>query len=247
MPKTVTDLTNSVLNRLNEALNSSVGALEYGSGNTAYQGTTATIRDYLTEAQDELYRKVLLLPGRGAALTTAGQYYYTLANLSAQMEMTRSTANLYADGSTLWGVRGVTFAGTALTYCGVEALQLRTNNFQNVATGTPVYWYRDAGQGVGIWPAPGTAAGITAWGYVTPPPFATSATAVWLPDNLSDGLEFYACAKVAEKAFDDPSVFGRLAHFTRDLDEYRAVNFVKIPATLAQDLSMPPPVAPTKK
>jgi len=113
----------------------------------------------------ELFRTCLLLPGHGAAFTTAGQYHYPLTDLSTQMERTRSTANLYADGASLWAVRGVTYAGTALYYCGLEALQMRTNNFQQVATGTPVFWFRNGGQAFGVWPDLVAAAGITAFGY----------------------------------------------------------------------------------
>jgi len=43
MPKTLSDLTNGVYLRLNEALNSPMGNLETGGGNTASQVTTATI------------------------------------------------------------------------------------------------------------------------------------------------------------------------------------------------------------
>ncbi len=245
MARTLTDMTNSVFIRLNESLNSPVGNLEYGSGNTAFQVTTATIRQYLDEGMTEVFKACLLLPGKGLAYTTAGVYLYTLNDLNAQMERTRSLANLYADGSTLWAARGVTYDNTALFYCGIEALALRTNNFQNVATGTPRYWYRDGMEAVGIWPAPATAAGLTAFGYVTPPSLALSATAVWMQDSEVDGVEFYAAIKIAEKAFDDPSLYGRIAHLKGDYLAYQQTLYQKISPTLAADVGMAPPATPT--
>lgn len=241
MPRTLTDLLQGTFIRLNEGTASTFAELESGGGNTPVLATTAVMTRYINEAQWEMARTCLLIPGRAAALTTAGQARYLLSDMAAQMDRTQSIANLYSDGSTAWAVRQVILGGTALTFSGVEALMLRFPNFENTtASGTALYWYRNGEGAFGIWPAPAAAAGITAVGYVVGPSFDTSATCTWIADNLTPLIEMRAAALLAEHSFDDPTLYGRLQHLNPEYNTGRQALYERIPNALARDLELAP-------
>ena len=239
MARTTDELVRGTFLRLNEALNSPFANLEYGSGNTAYQGSTATVVGYLNDGMRQLAQTCVLIPGFGTKALATGAGFIDLHDMASQME--RSPA---ADGSVLWAATDVLYGGTALMFAGQEDVRARfPASIAAVAASTPFFWWRDGELTVGVWPPPAFTATLAARGYVVPPTLTAHSTASWLPDYAAPALEMFAAIRLAEQSYDDPSLYERLGHLVPDYESARLELYARIPESIALDLRLVPPGA----
>jgi hypothetical protein len=109
-------------------------------------------------------------------------------------------------------VREVLWGGTRLTYCDKSRLDVQKALIPD--SPPPLYWYRLGEEGIGIYPAPGTAADLVVQGLVIPPLLAySSERPSWLMDDLAKLLVWYVCAQIAKKNADDPSLAARFGEW----------------------------------
>lgn len=241
MSRTLQDLLNGVLNRLNEAQATVAFQLESGGGNTAALTSTVNLTRWLNEAQWEIARNSFLIGGKAAAYTTAGFGNYNLKDFAATMYQTRSTANLFSDGSTAWVARQVYVNGTAMTYCSVEFLSQNFPGHETLGAADPIFWMRNGEGGIKVWPTPPSAYGITAIGYVQGPDLGLSATCTWFPDSLTPIIECRAALLAVEHSFEDLTLFGRYGYLAAEYAEARTQLYLRIPPTIVRDIKLLPP------
>jgi hypothetical protein len=198
MSVTIATLRADTLTLLNEASNSVIGDYANGTG-----GTTTTTQDtidaYLNEAQAEMARACVFIPGTYTTGATTGR------------EIDLSSTNI-------WFPMSVTVGTTSLQHTSDTRLRAWQPNFET-ATGTitlpnggtttvPYYWFRKQPQTVGVFPS-GTS--ITYIVYGASLPSTITASASFAPDDvLRNTLPVYAAMKLAMKNLDDPSLAARI-------------------------------------
>lgn len=198
MAVTIATLRADTLTLLNEASNSVIGDYANGVG-----GTTTTTQDtidaYLNEAQAEMARACVFIPGTHTTSATTGR------------EIDLSSTNI-------WFPMSVTVGTTPLQHTSDTRLRAWQPGFET-ATGTitlpnggtttaPYYWYRRQPQTIGVFPS-GTS--ITYIVYGASLPATITASASFAPDDvLRNTLPVYAAMKLAMKNLDDPSLAARI-------------------------------------
>lgn len=198
VPPQLTDLQNAVLALLHEAQNSPAAELDTGAGGGATISTAQQITQFLNEGCADLARNAVLVPGAATLSSqTAPSYAYS--------------ALATADGGRLWYARSVSWNGVALKPISRTALSIWFPTWQTDEAGTPLYWFRNGVEGVGIYPAPASAATLAASGFEIPPILvnSTDTLASWLPDHLTKLPVWYATAQVALQNDEDMSLKSR--------------------------------------
>jgi hypothetical protein len=207
MAVTVAALSQAALRELNEATNSSAGEVGDGAG-AATVTTTTTLYDYLTQALVDWCETAWPLFD-SATLT------WTSASGGTQNKHAL-TAATYAR---LWRIRAMAMGATPapLERISLAALKANKPNYEFEAAGTPLYFWEE-GNVVGVYPAPSTNLASTFHGLAVPLPAGsgsggTASSYSFAPDDvLLRVIPVKAAILLAEKLFDDPSVYGRVDH-----------------------------------
>jgi hypothetical protein len=197
---TLSTLTNDVYALLNEASNSVVGDIPNGTGGTTVT-TTTLIETYLNEAQNEMARSCVYIPGSN---TTAG---FTGVDLDLS-------------ATSLWFPMSVKVGTAVLQHTSDFRLRAWQPNFEtfsgtlslpNGATTTsPTYWYRKQPMTIGIFPSVSNQT-VVVYGASLPPVLSGASPATFLPDDtLRNTLPVYTAMKLAMKNLDDPSLATRI-------------------------------------
>ncbi len=119
----------------------------------------------------------------------------------------------------------------ALDLIGLAELKASVRGYEFAASGTPIYYYEEPSF-VGGHPAPSSNTAASLYGVCLPVPIGdgtggTTDSIDFMPDDLIRRvLPTAAAILLAQKAFDDPSIFGRLDHligrYVPLRDRYRA-------------------------
>jgi len=221
MAVAVSELSTSTLRELNEASNSTLGSVGSGTGSEDVT-TQATLYDYLTQAQNEWVETAYPLMGSATYTWPSG------AKTKGWGAFT------YPSGQgRLFGLRAMAMGSTlvALDRIGLAELKASIPGYEFVASGTPVYYYEEPSF-VGVHPAPSNNTAASLYGVCLPVPIGdgtggTTNSIDFMPDDLIRRvLPLAAAILLAQKAFDDPSIFGRLDHLIARYvplrDRYRA-------------------------
>lgn len=239
MARLRTDLHRGVFNRLNEALFSEVGAVANTTSNVATQVSTATIDLFLDLGASELCRTVYLVPGRATFTAAIGQREIPYQSMTGTMDLSNGTV----DTSYPWVLDQVSYNGTALQR--VSRLALDRNSlaaYQSVATGTPTYFYRDGQSHIGLYVAPSFTATLTGYGYMIPPSITAQTAVTWASDDMASLLELYAAVKIAEKQYNDASLYGRIPHLVGQYNSTRESQYAKLSPATRMSLGLVPPI-----
>jgi hypothetical protein len=236
MPKTRTDLHRNILSRIDEAINSEVGALQSGTSNTPTVTTTATLDILIDVAMGEIYRTCLLLPGKAGTNGVTAMRVYALDQMTATLEAFPAMT-----GSRLWWFDGASYNNTALTYASQEAVRRMQMTYRNTTAGTPGYVYRDGDGALGLYLAPTFTAGITAGGYCLPPSITAQTELTYMSDSFTPIIEDRVAELIVEKQFSDPSLFGRLETLRRRRLTLSAEAWNTIPRYTREVLGIGPP------
>lgn len=193
---TLAELENDTLILLNEATGSVLGDLPNGTGGTTI-ATLTTIDQYLNEAQYEMARSCVYIPGTQTFTAFTGS------------DLTLTS---------IWHPMSVSITGSALQHTTDARLRSWQPNFE-VFTGTlslpnggtttnPYYWYKKDPLVVRVFPS-ATNQTIVVNGASIPAAITTSCT--FAPDDvLRNTLPVYAAMKLAMKNLDDPSLAPRI-------------------------------------
>ena len=203
-PQQLTDLQNDVLSRVNEASSSTAGDLRSGNGASATIATLATITQNLNEGSADLARYAYPIQDTGTYTSLPiGTQYVSLSSASLTMGTT---------GNVLWAARSVTWNGTPLTHCSrssIEQWYTALGTWPN-DSGTPLYWYENGEDGIGIYPLPSTAKTLKISGLVIPKQLSSgSDVPTWFQPDQVKLIVFQAAGRLALKNLDDPSLAER--------------------------------------
>jgi hypothetical protein len=194
----LTDLQNDVLSLLNEAANSPVGTLPDGTGgiatvNSVSMTTFNQITTYLNDAQNDLCRRCWRLDEVGTCTPAPETQFVAFAALT--------TPNSHVIRS----ARTVLYSGVALKEYDEAHLDNRYPSKATDATGTPLYYYRQGDQGIGLYPRPSNSMlALTVNGLATPVPLTSgSNTPSWLAADKHKLLSRYAAKEIAKKNAED--------------------------------------------
>jgi hypothetical protein len=201
-PQTLTDLQNDVLSRLNEASNSTAGDLRSGTGGSSTIGTAATITQYLNEASADIARYCYPIVDVAT--------YTSLPATTLYVSFANSNLTLGTSGDRIWAARSVSWNGTPLGHASRSATEHWYGPTFPTDTGTPLYWYEQGADGIGIYPTPSTAKTLSISGLVFPP-LLTNGTDVptWFQADQVKLIVFQAAGRLALKNADDPSLAER--------------------------------------
>ena len=239
----VTELSQSTLRELNEASDSTLGAIGNGAGADTVVNAT-TLYDYITQAQNEWCETAWPLPGTASLATWAAGVKTTLLhNLTVPSGQGR-----------LWAVRGMAMGSTPtpLDRISLASLNAEKPLYEFDASGTPLYFFEEPSF-VGVYPAPSTDRAASLTGLALPLPAGdgsggTLPTLIFAPDDLLRRvIPVGAAILLAQKAFDDPSVFGRLDHLIARYVALRDRYRMGVSEELRQHLRMPEIVARSRR
>lgn len=200
IPPQLTDLQNAVLTLLHEAQNSPAAELDPGNGGSAPITTAQQITQFLNEGCADLARNAIPVPGTATPGGSAA-HFYAYSGLNT------------GDGGRLWYARSVSANGVALKPISRTAFSIWFPTWQTDSAGTPLYWFRNGVEGIGLYPAPTSGVSIAVAGFEIPPILvnATDTLSGWLPDHLTKLPVWYATTQVALQNDEDMSLKARAA------------------------------------
>jgi hypothetical protein len=212
---TLQDLINDTKARLNEASNTSAGALSAGTGAADLITTNAQITDYLNDGAADIAKTVYPIYGTATktALTVGTQY----VPFSAFTPATGS-------GSAIWAVQEVTYNGVVLeqTRSGYISVWYPTNATD--VNGLPLYWWATGQQGIALAPKPSASQTLTAIGLLCPTLMvATTDTPTWIEADHLRMLPYYAAAMIARKNIDDKTLEPRIPIWDKMYDDNKTL------------------------
>lgn len=204
MALTIDDLTNATWRELNEATNSTLASVGDGTGaDEVVAGTT--LREYFTWAGNEWCETAWPLYGSATvaewAIGVGSKGLHELTNPS--------------DQGRLHAVLSVAMGDPYVPLARIDPLRLRDSypSMEFEDNDTPLYFWEEI-SAVGVYPRPSAAMRFKAHGLALPPPVVEGTTSLsYMPDDIiSRVIPTLAAILIAQKAYDDPSVFGRLDH-----------------------------------
>lgn len=210
MAVSVTTIYRQGLALLEESLGSTVGEVP-DADMTVERTTQQTAIDILNMAQDWLCRTCLPLIDRGTI------------SLSASVAAIDLDAVTCARHWRLWRVEALFWGVKPMRQISRETLQLFDPLYRVKTGNAPTHWYSETGVEVVLYPVPPVARGAVLTGLALPKRLVASSPAAGQTDNpdfaqdhlLTELLPTLLAIGLAKRMFDDPSVFGRLAHLTR--------------------------------
>jgi len=196
-PQTLVDLQNEVLSRLSLDSASHAGDLPTGTGGSPTITTAATITQYLNEAAEQICRTCYPITDTGTKASFASNYC-PFSSLTV------------SSGQALWAARAVKHGTNALTYCSRSALETNLGPVGLETAGTPLYWFPQGNDGVGVYPQPATPATLTVIGLAVPARLTGSAVPTWIEPDLAKALVYRAACLIAEKNTQNPQMAARI-------------------------------------
>ena len=211
MSRSLTQLSQNVLNLLNESADSTVADLDAGAGANATITTLATITSYLNDGAALLCRTCFALRGVGSRMLAVGDTNASLHGLPV------------TGGGTLWASRAATYNALPLTHMKRAMAELHFPSWLVDPNGVPLYWFEDGQQYIGVLPKPAAIAILQVSGLILPAMLGdgtggTVTNVDWMPDDFAIVLQKYAASQVAEKNFEDATLFGRAAMYAEEFN-----------------------------
>jgi hypothetical protein len=213
MAVTLTELRQQALTLLDQARDSTVGALESGPNDTPTVTADANLDAFLNEGAQVLAKTCMPLYGEGTIAA------WTIGDRRARLHEATVAA-----GGTLWSARSVRYGTTTLRYCDRSKLETRARDFESTANRAPIYWSRFSEDEILIWPPPDTSATLTIAGLITGPALVdhvSNTAAPFMPDAAVRWLPRYAAKMLAVKGKRNPALAEFAAIWGAEWDEER--------------------------
>jgi hypothetical protein len=212
MPQTIATIRKEVYKLLNEATNSTVGALSSGTGTVAAgDDSNSNINKFIMEGVADLCRSCVAIPA------TATMSFN--ANIRTR-QLTSVTMTSPPDGE-IWFVTDVYVNGTSrLTHASESSIRAHDLGYATnitAAASNILYWYRHDNYSVGVYPYSSQSFVASLYGYGVPDTTLSGVAGTddlksfdFLPDDLLlQSLSAYAATKIAMKNIDDPTLAER--------------------------------------
>jgi len=207
MAQTMAQLRNETYKILNEANNTTVGALGDGFGGTvASYDSDSTINMFIAEGVAELCRSCVAFPVTGTLSFSSGIRTGLIQSLA-----TPSPAN-----TTMWFPTDALIGSTLLTHTGEASLRANDLGYASTtvaAAANVTHWYRQDNYAVSLYPyVVGATTSVTLRGYGIPDCTLSDATSFsFIPDDLlRQAVPAFAATKVIMKNIDDPTLANRM-------------------------------------
>lgn len=208
MAQTMAQLRKETYKILNEANNTTVGALGDGFGGVvASYDSDSTINMFIAEGVAELCRSCVAFPVTGTLSFSAGIRTGLIQNVSSPSPT----------GATLWFPIDVLSGSTLLTHTGESSLRANDLAYASTTTASAAnitHWYRHDNYAISLYPYVVGGAGIdvTVRGYGIPSCTLDDATSFnFIPDDLlRQAVPAFAATKVIMKNIDDPTLANRM-------------------------------------
>ena len=236
MAVTVTQLIQDTLRELNEATSSSLGSVGDGAGADTVT-TTTTLYNFITQAAVDWCETAWALPG------TASLSSWTSGTKTQQLH----ALTVPSGQGRLHAVTGLALGATpaALELISLASLRQNFPGMDFAANGSSLYYYVEPSF-VGVYPAPSANIAAALVGYCVPVKAGASANSTtateysFAPDDiLLRVIPTKAAILLAEKTFDDPSVFGRLDHLKAKYFEWQMKQRSRMSEETLQHFKMP--------
>lgn len=214
MAQTIAQLRKEVFKLLNEATNTTLGAVSSGTGTIAAgDDSDATINQFLMEGIAEMCRTCVAVPAVGTVTYASNTRTAYLNAISV------TTPTLGA----IWFPTDVYIAGTRLIHASESSVRANDLSYASAVTATTAnvqYWYRHDNYAISLYPYNSTSAmTATIHGYGIPnidltgiPGTDNLKSYSFIPDDLlRQTIPAYAAVKLVMKNMDDPTLVDRLA------------------------------------
>lgn len=223
----LSDIYNEVLLRLGESGNSPAPVVPTGTDTSNTLSATAGFVALYNQVASDICRTCY--PHHSTA---------TVTDVPTGTQALQLASAPTSENGTLWLVRGVTYGGTAMTYCSRARLEVYYPTWQTDQQDTPVYWYQE-GEEVGLYPRPTSVSGdVVLSGYGVPEMIDVDTSSLteqvsWLPDDVMPLLiTGIAAALCSPKNADDPSLLMRHPELQGEYDAMTAARWRSLPADL---------------
>jgi hypothetical protein len=214
MAQTIAQLRKETYKLLNEATNTTLGAVSSGTGTIAAGfDSDSTINQFLMEAISEMCRTCVSVPAVGTlsfGINTRTAY------------MSAASVTIPTSGA-IWFPTDVYIGGTRLIHASessVRANDLTYASAVTTSTASVLYWYRHDNYAISLYPYNSTTAiSTTIHGYGVPnvdltgvPGTDDAKSYSFIPDDLlRQTIPAYAAVKLVMKNIDDPTLVDRLS------------------------------------
>lgn len=236
MAVSVSDIILATQRELNEAASSSLAEVGDGAGGIEVPSDTV-MHKYITMAQNDWCMTAWPIIGYGtinwpaSALTRSWQSFATPSG-QGRLFCARSV--------------GAGEPYEVLDLIGLAELSTSVRGYEFAAAGTPIYYYEEPSL-VGLYPPPLSETPVKVFGLCLPVPAGdgtggTVASLSFAPDDVIERvIPRRTAIFLAEKWYDDPSVFGRLSHLVADYELMRQSYRAGLSEELRKNLRMPEP------
>lgn len=211
---TIGQLRKETYKLLNEATNTTLGAVSSGTGTVAAgYDSDSTINQFLMEGIAEMCRSCVAIPAVG---TLAYASNTRTAYLSA-VSVTSPTSG------SMWFPTDVYISGTRLIHASESSVRANDLTYASAVTAVEAnvqYWYRHDNYAISLYPYNSTSAmSATVHGYGIPNTDLTGIPGTddlkaftFIPDDLlRQTIPAYAAVKLVMKNIDDPTLVDRLS------------------------------------
>lgn len=211
MAQTIQTIRKEVYKLLNEATNSTVGALSTGLGTVASgDDSDSNINKFIMEGVAELCRSCVAIPASGTIAYGANIRTKQLSDLSITLPVSGQ----------LWFPSDVYLAGTRLTHASESSIRAHDLGYAANITATTTsvtHWYRHDNYAISLYPYCSASLTITVYGYGMPDTELSGIAGTdnlksfsFLPDDiLRQALAAYAANRIVMKNVDDPTIAER--------------------------------------
>ena len=211
MSQSIGTIRNEVYKLLNEATNSTVGALSSGLGTIASgNDSNSTINKFIMEGVADLCRSCVAIPSTATLSFNANIRTKQLTDASV------TTPTL----GQIWFVTDVYINGTRLTHASESSIRAHDLGYAsniNAAVTSVLYWYRQDNYAVSLYPYCSQSLSASLYGYGIPDTTLSGIAGTddlksfsFLPDDLlRQSLAAYAANKIVMKNVDDPTLAER--------------------------------------
>lgn len=216
MAVTFANLQREALRILGEPTNSTIGEIPDGAGAVTETTQQAVVRA-MNAGQDWLCRRCIPI-----------DKYGTFSLLKDTRAVAFSALTMETAGYRMWAARELYWNAQVLDEVDEDILRIRDERYLLRKDSYASKWYEDrASRTVYLYPTPTITRGVRLWGLCLPPVIVASSPATGqtaTPDFIADDLLYELLPPVvaiylAKRLFEDPSVYGRLSHIVRQVNE----------------------------
>ena len=234
MAQTIAQLRKEVFKLLNEATNTTLGAVSSGTGTIAAgNDSDSTINQFLMEAIAEMCRTCVVVPAVG----TLGFSSNTRTGYMSAVTVTSPTLGA------IWFPTDVYIGSTRLVHASESSVRANDLAYASAVTTSAAnvqYWYRQDNYAISLYPYNSTSSmTATVYGYGVPNVDLTGIAGTddlksysFIPDDLlRQTVPAYAAVKLILKNIDDPTLVDRLS-WRNWYNEGRAKLYLQLDAGL---------------